>query len=468
MVSGNATIQKSVPGKNGTTQTRYAERFRPRTIKDIPAGAKYLAGPMGQSNAPDYINVIQSALRDVGVRWAMPEYMVSGDASNGNYSSTLVAESPFVKSATVEQKVNGKKYKLILWQVIRNACEAGVIKYNYRDVCKLIDINVEYPDIAARNLLDETTRREKEHAAGVLSLRTWAKESGRDFDAEQENRSKEPKPASPFGMGGEEDPNSPFFQRMQPGAMRGAIQGAIEEAEDPLTLKTLLMEAANWDESKHPRADDGKFISVGEIKAAQSDPEKAKELREKTTNPEERKKLDAVLKDKSGGLGAIIGATVDKVEEKAAKGKILPLTQENIASTAKDLHQKIVENWNKLKKIREMPGTRESPFPRIRDSKHPAWEYEVDDPPDLPKKVHDVPVDKLVTPQSYVDASGVKSKLKEMKRGIKEAIQVLVHNGQYVILDGNHRATAAWVRGDKTIPADLYKYENGEFGVYEP
>jgi IMP dehydrogenase len=79
-----------------------------------------------------------------------------------------------------------------------------------------------------------------------------------------------------------------------------------------------------------------------------------------------------------------------------------------------------------------------------------------------------VPVDKLVTPQSYVDASGVKSKLKEMKRGIKEAIQVLVHNGQYVILDGNHRATAAWVRGDKTIPADLYKYENGEFGVYEP
>ena len=41
----------------------------------------------------------------------MPEYMVSGDASNANYASTLVAESPFVKArqAGIDAEVVGSQ-----------------------------------------------------------------------------------------------------------------------------------------------------------------------------------------------------------------------------------------------------------------------------------------------------------------------------------------------------------------------
>jgi len=54
-----------------------------------------------------------------------------------------------------------------------------------------------------------------------------------------------------------------------------------------------------FDESKHPRGDDGRFIGREQIHAAKSDPELAQKLRDKTTDPTERAKLDAALEGKS-------------------------------------------------------------------------------------------------------------------------------------------------------------------------
>jgi hypothetical protein len=53
--------------------------------------------------------------------------------------------------------------------------------------------------------------------------------------------------------------------------------------------------AVQWDSAKHPRDDNGRFVSVAAIHAAKTDPAKAKELRKRVTDPEERKKLDAAL-----------------------------------------------------------------------------------------------------------------------------------------------------------------------------
>jgi predicted ABC-type ATPase len=53
-----------------------------------------------------------------------------------------------------------------------------------------------------------------------------------------------------------------------------------------------------FDSAKHPRDDHGRFISSPSIKAAQSDPTKATELRKKVTDPQERRKLDAALGQK--------------------------------------------------------------------------------------------------------------------------------------------------------------------------
>lgn len=68
-----------------------------------------------------------------------------------------------------------------------------------------------------------------------------------------------------------------------------------------------------FDSSKHPRGDDGRFIGRESINAAKSDPALAEKLREKTTDPEERKKLDAALKGESDLGRTKAGLHRDKV-----------------------------------------------------------------------------------------------------------------------------------------------------------
>lgn len=53
-----------------------------------------------------------------------------------------------------------------------------------------------------------------------------------------------------------------------------------------------------WDESKHPRADDGRFVSAGDLRDARHSEAKAEELRKQVTRPEERAKLDAAIESK--------------------------------------------------------------------------------------------------------------------------------------------------------------------------
>lgn len=57
--------------------------------------------------------------------------------------------------------------------------------------------------------------------------------------------------------------------------------------------------AESWDESEHPRDDDGKFVSKSDIAAAKGDASKAEALRLRVTNPEQRAKLDKAIGGKS-------------------------------------------------------------------------------------------------------------------------------------------------------------------------
>jgi hypothetical protein len=52
---------------------------------------------------------------------------------------------------------------------------------------------------------------------------------------------------------------------------------------------------ADYDESKHPRDDHGRYVSRDAIHDAKSDPKKAAELRARVTKPEQREKLDKAL-----------------------------------------------------------------------------------------------------------------------------------------------------------------------------
>jgi hypothetical protein len=185
------TVQHPTPD-GGSRSVRY-EKFHPGRVITT-AGMKYHAGPLGGSNAPTFIEVIQMVLRRVGQRWSMPEYLVSGDASNANYSSTLVAESPFVKAAESKQMFYEEAFRSLHWKMLRIAHAYDAFArwdVDFARLRRLVKLRLETPRVSVRNRSEETNIRGTLHAAGILSRRTWAALEELDYDVEREQLARE-------------------------------------------------------------------------------------------------------------------------------------------------------------------------------------------------------------------------------------------------------------------------------------
>ena len=185
LVSTDQTYTHDIPA--GGQRTHYIRKMDPGTILTTSAGTKYMPGPLGSDRALHFIEVVQAGLRIVGSRWSMPEYMVSGDASNANYASTLVAESPFTKAIQASQHWFGRRTQRIYWVSLRFAYDAGLFSRwvnSFEQLEKLIEIKAEPPQIVVRDQNKETERHEKLAAAGVMSAPTWAAREGLDYEEE--------------------------------------------------------------------------------------------------------------------------------------------------------------------------------------------------------------------------------------------------------------------------------------------
>jgi hypothetical protein len=177
------------PAASGGTQSRNVQRYRPGTILRPSPGRKYVSGPMGSERSTSFIEVAQFMLRRVGVRWTMPEYMISGDASNANFSSTLVAESPFVKARESDQRFFGSYFHRLIWKVLKIAYRMGAFGPGvpWQQIEESIDVNVEPPKVSTRDPLEMAQTQEIQMRIGILSKRTAATQSSLDYDAEVEN-----------------------------------------------------------------------------------------------------------------------------------------------------------------------------------------------------------------------------------------------------------------------------------------
>jgi hypothetical protein len=191
MVSENATssYQRNSVENARTVQS---ERTRPGTVKDIPHGMTAMTGPLGTLNQPIYVEVEQHVLRIAGATWSMPEYMSTGDASNANYSSTLVAESPFVKYCEQEQGYYGGHYIRLHWKALRMHCEGGMLRgHSWEKIRNFLDLDAEYKSPASRDQVALVQTNQILHDKGILSKRTWAADAGLDLDEEIANGAKE-------------------------------------------------------------------------------------------------------------------------------------------------------------------------------------------------------------------------------------------------------------------------------------
>jgi hypothetical protein len=196
--TNNATLKYDQTYQTGT-QTNYQKQLKAGQRLDVGKGQVYKGSPLASGEAANaYVTILQAGLRSIGSRWCMPEYMISGDASNANYSSTMVAESPFVRNCEVEQAFYKRRFLRIIWAAVRIAADAGRIEgFQFEQVKRLVEIQVECPPVAARKAKEETERNKLLKEAGIISDKTFAGREGLDYEQEQANIAVQPKPEPP-------------------------------------------------------------------------------------------------------------------------------------------------------------------------------------------------------------------------------------------------------------------------------
>jgi hypothetical protein len=166
-----------------TGRPRNTQRFPPGTILDIHA-QEYLPNPWTNQGGGVHIAICQAVYRLIGNRWRMPEYMVSGDSSNANYSSHLVSGTPWSRWCKRWQKFYKRRFAMPAWKAVELACKLGIIGIPYDVLRTLVDIQVGAPSPDLVNQLEESQIDQGDMDRGVLSKKT--RQAHRNLDSEQE------------------------------------------------------------------------------------------------------------------------------------------------------------------------------------------------------------------------------------------------------------------------------------------
>jgi capsid protein len=174
----DATVTSANSGR-----TRHYSQYGPGTILDAPAGLEY-DFPTRGLDASNFVTVLQAELRAIAARLVMPEFMFTSDASNANYSSTMVAEGPAMKMFERLQASMIEQDRAVMWRVVDNAVAAGRLPHNVRD---LVDIQIVPPSLHVRDPLRQAHVDRIAFDSGILSPQTWSQHLGLDYDQEQKN-----------------------------------------------------------------------------------------------------------------------------------------------------------------------------------------------------------------------------------------------------------------------------------------
>lgn len=183
-VSGFVDEQKDFQSVNTLTgRTERYQQLGPAEIIDAPKGMDY-DFPAAQSNAGNFVTILQAELRAVAARFNMPEFMFTQDASNNNFASTLVAEGPAVKSFESWQGFFVTELKQIMHRMLDIEVLKGTIS---EDINSRVSFQVTAPKIEVRDRLKLAQAYQLENQAGVLSPQTWSEQLGLDYENEQVN-----------------------------------------------------------------------------------------------------------------------------------------------------------------------------------------------------------------------------------------------------------------------------------------
>jgi hypothetical protein len=225
-LSSNAIGSYLQSRSSGSTKTVQVERFDPGTVVRTGRDQRHHAGPLGSLRSPIFIEVAQFLMRRIGIRWSMPEYMISGDASNANFASALVSEAPFVKARQNDQRFFVRCFRKLMWKALKIAIDNGRFSTvsNYGELRRLVDLNIEPAEVASRDPQKLAQTNSILFDKGILDGETWASQAGLDPE----------KVVPPRGM-------APTFpEPSDEMAEMSALQAAMEHVETLAEARNLV------------------------------------------------------------------------------------------------------------------------------------------------------------------------------------------------------------------------------------
>jgi hypothetical protein len=191
-VSAKADQQRSIDGRPENVL-----KYGPGSIIDVPMGQEYTIPP--QIDPSKTVAALAAELRAIAAYLVMPEFMLTSDASNANFASTMVAEGPAVKNFRTDQELQIEYDLELLNDALEFAADSGLIS---RSDLEQVTLDVQPPEVQTRNKLEESQVRASDMAIGILSPQSATSQIGLDYDQEQTNIElhAEKSGAMPFGL----------------------------------------------------------------------------------------------------------------------------------------------------------------------------------------------------------------------------------------------------------------------------
>lgn len=170
------TSESGVESLTGAAASTTANRFRPGSILTTGQSTD-LQFVQPDTNYADTVPLGRMLLLSAAAGAGLPEFMLTSDASNANYASTMVAEGPAVKMFQSEQHFfKGEFSRLWRW-VMSNAIRSGRLPL---DFFKLVDAKWCFPELINRDRPRERTADVRLVKANILSRSEVARRDGAD------------------------------------------------------------------------------------------------------------------------------------------------------------------------------------------------------------------------------------------------------------------------------------------------
>jgi hypothetical protein len=180
----NAQVTSQKPGYgNAETNSTFHQKVQPGSMTTIPDTTDIELPGIG-ADPSKTAGAVQAEGRAVAAAMIMPEYMLTADASNGNFASTMIAEGPAVKNFERLQYDEIKFDLELINKAAEFAVEMNILKAGDLEVLK---IEAEPPKLIVRDAMKDAQTRQIDIGAGILSIQTATAESGRDYETEQQN-----------------------------------------------------------------------------------------------------------------------------------------------------------------------------------------------------------------------------------------------------------------------------------------